>query len=360
MPCAKLIQRYTDKSLDYSYFSQDLLPAYQRQHGKLMGLYYDPRGVLYEPHTGNAIPLGTREVDAYTFPAWLYDKILYVEKKGVWPIFQAAHLAERYDMAIVAAEGYANEAVRTLFAQADQHRQYQLLVLHDADPDGYNICRTLREATERMPDYTVEVIDLGLRLEDALALGLDSEEFTRVKALPKGLVLTETEREYFEGDEVWHDDETNKRSWRCQRVELNAFTAPELIAYVERQLEAAGVRGKVIPPADVVTQHARLVYEQEVGTLVDRVVQDLIPIDRIKRATEAQFRERLPWHETRGWVETSLEETPTDSWRHALERKVQDAVGHLADEASASIQARIHTELYDEPSSGITSNDERC
>jgi Topoisomerase 6 subunit A/Spo11, Toprim domain len=135
----KLIQRYTDKSLDYGYFSQDLLPAYQRQHGKLLGLYYDPRGVLYEPHTGKAIPLGTREVDAYRFPSWLYDKILYVEKKGVWPIFQSAQLAERYDMAIIAAEGYACEAARTLFEHADKDRQYQLFVLHDADPDGYNL-----------------------------------------------------------------------------------------------------------------------------------------------------------------------------------------------------------------------------
>ena len=64
----KLIQRYTDKALDYGYFSQDLLPAYQRQHGKLTGLYYDPRGVLYEPHTGKAIPLGTREVECLYLP----------------------------------------------------------------------------------------------------------------------------------------------------------------------------------------------------------------------------------------------------------------------------------------------------
>jgi anti-sigma regulatory factor (Ser/Thr protein kinase) len=117
-PVRKLIQRWTSKDLDYDYFSQDLLIAYQRQHGPLRGLYYDPRGVLYEPHSGHAVPLGTREVDAYEFPAWLYDKILYIEKKGVWPILQAAALAERYDMAVIAAEGYATEATRVLFAQA--------------------------------------------------------------------------------------------------------------------------------------------------------------------------------------------------------------------------------------------------
>jgi hypothetical protein len=322
-----------------------LLPAYQRQHGKLLGLYYDPRGVLYEPHTGEAIPLGTREVDAYTFPAWLYDKILYVEKKGVWPIFQSAQLAEHYDMAIVAAEGYANEVVRTLFEHADQDRQYQLFVLHDADPDGYNICRTLREATERMPDYSVDVIDLGLHLEEGLSLGLDTEEFTRKKALPDGLVLTETEREYFEGEEVWRDESTGKRSWKCQRLELNAFTAPELIDYVKRQLQQADVRGKVIPPDEVIGQRARLVYEQKLDALVDRVVRETIPLDQIKRAVAAQFRERMPWQDMRDWVEASLEDTPTRSWSNALELNVRDAVDQVTDEITDSIRSRLHTEL---------------
>jgi Histidine kinase-, DNA gyrase B-, and HSP90-like ATPase/Topoisomerase 6 subunit A/Spo11, Toprim domain len=341
----KLIQQYTDKELDYSYFSQDLLTEYQRHHGRLRGLYYDPRGVLYEPHTGNAIPLGTREVESYTFPAWLYDKILYMEKKGVWPIFQAAQLAEFYDMAIVAAEGYANEAVRTLFEHADQDRNYQLFVLHDADPDGYNIARTLREATERMPDYSVEVIDLGLHLEDALALGLATEEFTRLKRLPEGLVLNEVERQYFEGREVWRDEYTNKRSWRCERVELNAFTAPDLVDYVKQKLEEAGVRGKVIPPQDVIVHHAREVYEEEIDVLVDRVLGELIPIDQIKRAMAEQFHERIPWDETQGWVETSLEDTPTHSWRRALERAVQESVEAFTDEAETAIRTRLQTEM---------------
>jgi hypothetical protein len=357
----KFIQQYTDKPLDYGYFSQDLLPEYQRRHGKLDGLYYDPRGVLYEPHTGKAIPLGTREVENYVFPAWLYDKILYVEKKGVWPIFQAAHLAERYDMAIVAAEGYATEAVRTLFEHADKARQYQLFVLHDADPDGYNIARTLREATQRMPDYKVDVIDLGLRLEEALESGLETEEFTRVKALPEGLVLTETERRYFYGRQVWSDAHTQKRTWACERVELNAFTAPDLVDYVKRQLERAGVRGKVVPPAEVVRQEARSVYEHELDTLVDEEVHELISVDQIKRAIAAQFRERLSWHETRDWVVDALQETPTHPWRKAIQLKVQEAVEQFADDATAAIRAQIRNALYGDPSpDGASRDDDRC
>jgi hypothetical protein len=172
--------------------------------------------------------------------------------------------------------------------------------------------------------------------------------------------LTETERRYFEGRQIWSDEHTQKRTWACERIELNAFTAPALVDYVTRQLERAGVRGKVIPPVEVVTKEARLVYEQELDALVDEVVRELIPIDSIKRALAAEFRERIPWAETRDWVETSLKDTPTQAWRRALSLKVRDAVDHMADEATTSIRARIRTELYDEPSPGEASDDAGC
>jgi hypothetical protein len=334
-PVRKLIQRLTDKDLDYDYFSQDLLVEYQRRHGPLRGLYYDPRGVLYEPHTGNAIPLGTREVDAYQFPAWLYDKILYVEKKGVWPILQAAALAERYDLAVIAAEGYATEATRVLFAQADKNRNYQLFVLHDADPDGYNIGRTLREETSRMPGYSVEVIDLGLRLEEALAMGLDEEEFTRRKALPQGLVLTETEREYFEGRQV------GQRTWICQRIELNALTAPALVAYIEEQLQRAGVRGKVVPPDDVLLRLARELYRQEMDAWVDRTISELFSLDVIKDSLAEAFEGRFSFAEARSWIERAFAFNPSLSWRAALQHKFRSFLAEVSTEATAALRTKV-------------------
>ncbi len=164
-----LIQQHTNLELQSDYFEQKVLPAYQRQRGAIPGLYYEPRGTLYEPHTGQETPLGTREVQRYDFPSWLYDKILFVEKTGLWPVLKAARLAERDDMAIVAGEGYATEACRVLFANAEKARDYQLFSVRDADPHGYNIARTLREETRRMPGHRITIIDLGLKLEEALA-----------------------------------------------------------------------------------------------------------------------------------------------------------------------------------------------
>jgi hypothetical protein len=257
-------------------------------------------------------------VESYQFPDWLFNKILYVEKKGLLPILQAAKLAERYDLAIVAGEGYASEAVRLLFDSASKNQGYQLFVLHDADPHGYNICRTLGEETRRMPGYQVEVIDLGLHLEEALDLGLPTEKFTRKNDLPWGLHLTEIEEEYFKGQPH------GRKSWVGQRVELNAFTAPALVHYIETRLQAAGALGKVIPPEDDLVLQARGIFGDKVDVLVDRLITRLLPVEAMKRAARASLGPDLSM--ARGWVQEAFDEDPSISWEKALQQKFSGLV----------------------------------
>jgi hypothetical protein len=168
------------KTLKYGYFSQSLLTEYQEMHGPIAGLWSDARGHLLEPHTGNSVALGTREVAAYTFPDYTFDKILYVEKEGELSKLKAAKLAERYDMAICSGKGQPSEAVRTLFERAEGG-DYQLFVFHDADLDGYDIARVMAKETRRMPGYSVDVVDIGLSVEDAVEMGLEPEPFFRKK-----------------------------------------------------------------------------------------------------------------------------------------------------------------------------------
>ena len=328
-----LLQGYTDKELGYDYFSQNLLVQYQEQHGSIRGLYRDPRGVLYEPHTGKAVNLGTREVKSYRWPDWLFNKILYVEKKGLMPILQAAKLTERYDLAIVAGEGYASEAVRLLFDTASKNQGYQLFVLHDADPYGYNIARTLREETRRMPGYQVEVIDLGLHLQEALDLGLPTEKFTRKNDLPWGLHLTEIEEEYFKGKPH------GRKSWICQRVELNAFTAPALVHYIEAKLEAAGALGKVIPPEDDLVPQARDIFRDEVDALVDHLITRLLPLEDMKQAARARLEPDLAL--ARGWIEEAFHRNSSISWEKALQRKFSGLVNEQEEEITELMREHI-------------------
>lgn len=307
-----LVQQYTTKPLAYDYFSQTLLTAYREDHGDIPGLYYDPRGVLYEPHGGREVPLGTREVSGYEFPSWLYDKILYVEKKGLWPTLREARLAERYDLAVVAAEGYANEAARVLFARAQRGQRYRIFVLHDADPYGYNIARTLREATRRMPEHNITVADLGLRVADAQRMGLEEETFTRQQALPAGLDLDETERRYFIGQQ------RGPTSWICRRVELNAMSGPQLVGYIQAGLEAAGATDKVIPPDDVLESTAAAVLRSalatRIGVAIDLLLRTPQLVDRLAQAWGAD-----PLREPRERVVEGFEEDRGRPWRAIVE-----------------------------------------
>jgi Topoisomerase 6 subunit A/Spo11, Toprim domain len=279
-----LIQQHTDKELQYGYFSQTLLTEYRDTYGPVDGLTYDPRGVLKEPHTGGSVKLGTAEVASYRLPKWTFDKILYVEKKGLEPIFDTARFAERYDMAIAYGEGYAVEAARELLAQAEAG-DYTILVLHDADPYGYEIARTLGEATRRMPDHEIEVIDLGLTVADAIDQGLASETFTRRKGLSWQLRsrLTGVERQWFEGSPAgW-------KSWVCRRVELNAFTAPDLVAYVEAQLAAADATGKIVPPADVLADQANDKHRGAISGFIERYLAERFDADALTNALAEEF-----------------------------------------------------------------------
>ena len=92
-------------------------------------IIWDDRGHFAEPHTGHEIGLGTLPVREYiegfrepviepvsvadahvsTFgPAGRYHAVLFVEKEGFEPIFQAAGVYERYDLAPMSTKGMSD------------------------------------------------------------------------------------------------------------------------------------------------------------------------------------------------------------------------------------------------------------
>ena len=265
-----LMQQITDKPLSDTYFTQTILPDYQRDIRKLPGVYYEARGTLYEPHTGKVVPLGTREVEGYHLPSWTYDKILYIEKTGLWPVLEQAQLGARYDMAIIAGQGFASVAARTLLAEVAP--KCTVFVVHDGDPAGYSIALTLREETRRMPDHQIDVIDIGLALDEAVALGLETETFSRRVALDKRLVphLGETERQWWQAD---------RKAAVCRRVELNAMTSPQLVEHITQALDRHGATAKVVPDAAMITAEALSSIRASVSIRIKDVLHELIDVD---------------------------------------------------------------------------------
>jgi len=327
------------KELDYRYFSQQLLTEYQEWHGSIAGLWRDPRGHLHEPHTDESVALGTREVAAYEFPPYTFDKILYVEKEGEWPKLQAAKLAERYDMGIASAKGYPVEAVRDLFSRAEGG-DYQLFVFHDADIDGYNIARVMREATRRMPHHNVDVVDIGLSVEDALEMQLDSEPFSRTKSIPWALRrrLSDEAKEYFVD--------------RQKRFELNAILPDtRRIKYIERKLAENGVRPKVIPPEEKQEKLKALAdkkYRDMSAEWVMEAIRELISYEEFEKDIADEWIDKFALHEARRYIEERFEKHRSLSWRGALKRRFEKVHSEHRDDFKSAVEEKLRGRLNGE------------
>jgi len=352
-----MIKEYTTNEFDedngYRYFQSTILQDYQREYGKLKGLYYDPRGRLHEPHGGRTVDVGTQEVESYAFPKHVFNKLLYVEKKGQFPLINEARLMDRYDMAVMTGEGYATEAARTLLSVADKDERMQIFVLHDADKDGYNIARKVRDATKRMPDYSVDVIDLGLTVTQALGLGLDPESHDRKKELDADLVeeLLETEPvalRYFNGSKEYHLNKKGKRKpiWRnCLRFELDKMTAPEAVELIESGLSEAGIFGKVVPPAEELPKLAEQVYRHEHGQWVEAALHDLISLKKVKMELADEFMEEYELENARHSIEDGFEEDRTLSLRGALEKTLSTTQEKHTDALKEAVRRRAFEAL---------------
>jgi hypothetical protein len=233
---------------------------------------YDARGHFVEPHTQREIGLGTIEVRDYLEreavvgpavslsgsqmypthgPLNRYKTILFVEKEGFMPLLEAAQIAERFDVGIMSTKGMSVTAARELLDELSASKNLKnVVILHDFDLYGFSIFATLFTDTWRYKfKNKVTVVDIGLRLEDVEELGLDPEPYnpenwgSRVETLRRHSA-TEPEIEFL----------------RTRRVELNAMTAPEFVAFLERKL--AIYAKKVVPDKAVIEAQARQIWEQ--------------------------------------------------------------------------------------------------
>ena len=270
-------------AFDDNYFTQKILVWFMRDHPEETAswdIIWDDRGHFAEPHTDHEIGLGTLPVREYiagfrapeirpiavrgahvsTFgPEGRYSAVLFIEKEGFEPIFQAAGLYERYDLAPMSTKGMSVTAARQLIEELCGVRGLPLFVLHDFDKSGFSIHETLINDTERYEFKTPlkRVVEIGLRLADVEELGLEPERVV-IKANEKPAArenlrangATEAEIAFLiDGD---------------QRVELNSLTSRQLVDLVEDALIAHGV-DKVIPDAQTLNE-AFIAFKRSAAT----------------------------------------------------------------------------------------------
>lgn len=327
--------------LKYEYFTPPLLTEYQEQYGKLDGLYYDPRGVLIEPHSEQEIPLGTRDVDAYDIPMWEYNKLLYIEKKGFLPILQQAQIPQRYDIAIMAAEGYATRAAKLVLNSIHKETEFDILALHDSDVDGMMIKYTLERETRTSKDHHIDVVDIGLRPSEALDMNLESEKVTRQKSLPSELrdILTSEEYEFLRGSArtSWRNGK-EKPVWYAQRIELNAMTPEQLIGFIERKLDEHGLSKKVLPDTDTVNIQFRRDIRDKLSSCLKLQFERWLDLDGL---TEIMINEiykrfkgdRVRYHHV---LKKKLTSNPAELWSEIIEREALLAIQHPSSMSSSA------------------------
>jgi hypothetical protein len=197
-----------------------------------------------------------------------------VEKEGFDPLLERAQIAERYDVAPMSTKGMSVVAARQLVEDLCREG-VTLLVLHDFDKSGFSIVQTLRANTRRFK-YTKppEVIDLGLRLGDVRTMGLDAEPVEYRSNVDPRENLRASGATEAECDFLVHHGGAGY--WQGERVELNAMTTVEFIAWLKEKLQAVGVE-KVVPPEDALTAAYR----------------KLMRVDHLQQALEAA-QETLP------------------------------------------------------------------
>jgi hypothetical protein len=286
------IQRTADRPLGQKfdkYFTQTLLPNYMLEYPDVTAgwnVVFDARGNLTEPHTKAKVPLGTLQVRGYLgrvrqhkvsgpdFNIWekhyptegpgnRFGAVLFIEKEGFMPLFEAVKLAERRDIAIMSTKGMSVTASRELVEQICAAHEIPLLVLHDFDKAGFSIVGTLRRDTRR---YTFrskfEVIDLGLRLEDVGGLETEDVYFDNAPATRGNLKLNGATPE--EIDFLLH-----------RRVELNALASEDLVSWIERKLDEHGIE-KVVPDnTELADAYQRMRLQAAAQAKIDELIEKM-------------------------------------------------------------------------------------
>jgi len=340
-----LVMTGRDK-LGQQYFSQVLVPQYMEEHPEETAnwdVVYDARGKFTEPHTGKTVPLGTVEVRKYlehvrshsvpdgvpidppiTFPTCgpnhRFGAIMFVEKEGFDDLYQAVNLADRYDIAIMSTKGMSVTACRELADVLCGEHGIPLMVLHDFDKSGFSILGTLQRDTRRYEfrnDFPV--IDLGLRLEDVEAYGLESEPVCygvsrdRDPRDPRPNLRTNGATE----DEIKFlcNDLHHGSGWHGRRVELNAFTSGDLIHWLEAKLAEYGIR-KVVPDDDVLELAYRRAMEiaivREQLSEIEEAAHERVQEAGVPKSLAAKVRKRLKASPSKSWDQVIAELAAAD------------------------------------------------
>lgn len=333
-----VLEYYDD--LKYGTF-KGIITDFEEEVGRdLPGIYRDDRGTLYHPHTGESIKLGTREVEAYTWPEWTFNKILYIEKEGFFPLLKDSKWPEKNDCALLTSKGYATRAARDiidLMGDSTKETDEDLLFfcIHDADGPGTMIYQSLQGATKARKARTVKIINLGLEPWEGLAMGLPHETFERKK---KGVPVADyvKHRDRFGDDETFFEDydESVWEGWlQTHRYELSAMTPAQLLTWLDEKM--APYSGKVIPPAETIGDELTERTRTHITKIVTADILDKAGLQSIVEDYMESLDGQLADDDLPAFVDEALLSDQALLWSDAVEGRAADLAADATQDLGA-------------------------
>jgi hypothetical protein len=293
----------------------------------LPGIYRDNRGMLYHPHTGEIIPLGTRSVKNYRRPEWNFNKILYCEKEGFFEMMIQAQWPERHDCALMTGKGFASRAVRDVIDILGFSKEpLTFYCVHDADGPGTVIYQALQFGTRARAARKVTVINIGLEPAEALEMGLPTEPVQSKKGKdgnPKRVPVAD-----------YVDDEW--REWlQTNRVELNAMSSPAFLEWLDGKIPIK----KLIPPPAVMGD---LLRSSAAEIIRQRLIDQAILEFRVDERTKSELKRLGPAFKKttaalKGAVVKSLKTDEALPWT----QPVTDAAAKIATDQKAKSKTNV-------------------
>jgi hypothetical protein len=312
-----VLERAEEAKLDYTYFCR-WISQYENDRGEIKGMYRDPRGTLYHPHTGETIPVGTISVEEYKRPEWTFNKILYIEKEGLFEVLKHVGFPERFDCALLSSKGFASRAVRDLIdLLGDSGEEIHVFAIHDADGPGTSIYEALVEGTLARAARRVKVHNLGIEPWEGVKMGLQIETFdARKQRVPVAKYVKD--RHY---DEDGDRDREDWADWlQTNRIELNAMTSPQFVQWLEEKFEALEIE-KIVPPNKVLERQLRERTEAKVRTAVathllrEAGYEDKVRVRMTELDERIKFERKLP-----EIIAQELKKNPTQQWSAPIDK----------------------------------------
>jgi DNA topoisomerase VI subunit B len=284
---------------------------------------YDARGHFHEPHTELQVDLGTIAVREYieqwglsesglmapsldsafrTYgPRNRFKYALFIEKEGFEPLLRRARIAEEFDIAIFSTKGNTTRAARKMADKLSQDG-VTILLAHDYDTNGLVIARDLKQDSDLYTyEAQPEVIDFGLTLADVQEMRLETEGRNYDQETDPKINLrtiegvTEDDLKFLVGELV-HDE---KPYWTGKRVELNAMTSVEFIAWLRRKFRQYKIE-KFMPDSATLQlgwQKAKL-YEQvnaEAQRLTEEMKKSPVAGENLEERIRQLWEEHPEW-----------------------------------------------------------------